>query len=124
MIKPLLVEMRVFTDSVKELLEDERYRMFQAELCNNPMTGEVIPGCGGLRKARIVNPAREKGKRGGLRAIYLNVPEADRIILVALYSKDQKDDLTENEKKMLRTLAAQLKQEARQSIYRKREYRS
>ena len=124
MIKAIFVETRVFTKSVKELLDDETYRMLQNELIRNPTKGEVIPGCGGLRKVRVSDPVREKGKRGGLRAIYLNVPEADRIVLVALYGKDKKDDLAENEKKMLRALAARLKQEALQSPYRRKEGRS
>lgn len=124
MINPIFVETRVFTEIVKELLDDETYRRFQNELIHNRTAGEVIPGCGGLRKIRISDPSRGQGKRGGLRAIYLNVPEADRIVLVALYGKDKKDDLSENEKKLLRALAARLKQEALQSPYRRKEGRS
>ncbi len=123
MIKLMFVETRVFTESVKELLGDEAYRTFQSELLRDPAKGEVIPGCGGLRKVRVGDPVRDKGKRGGLRAIYIHVPDADRIVLVALYGKDKKDDLTENEKRALHALAATLKQEALQSLHRKRKGR-
>ncbi len=33
-----------------------------------------MPGCGGLRKIRYADPQRGKGKRGGLRIIYLFIP--------------------------------------------------
>ena len=48
----------------------------QRELMNDPESGAVMPGCGGLRKIRIADPGRGKGKRGGARVIYLHVPEA------------------------------------------------
>jgi len=32
--------------------------------------------------------ARGKGKRGGARVIYLNIPEAERIDLITVYGKD------------------------------------
>jgi hypothetical protein len=119
----ILVETRAFTERVKELLDDETYRLFQNELVRDPTKGQVIPGCGGLRKIRVSNPKRDKGKRGGLRAIYLNLPEVARIVLVALYSKNEQEDLAEDEKKMLRALAARLRQEAIQSRYRGKEGR-
>jgi len=46
-----------------------------------------------------------------------------RIVLVALYSKNEQEDLAEDEKKMLRALAARLRQEAIQSRYRGKEVR-
>jgi hypothetical protein len=55
--------------------------------------------------------------------IYLNLPEVARIVLVALYSKNEQEDLAEDEKKMLRALAARLRQEAIQSRYRGKEVR-
>lgn len=76
-----------------------------------PNSGDVMPGCGGLRKIRIANPTRGKGKRGGARVIYLHVPAARRFYLLDVYGKDEKDDLSANEKKALRLLAETLKRE-------------
>ncbi|HEV3145932.1 MAG TPA: type II toxin-antitoxin system RelE/ParE family toxin [Gemmataceae bacterium] len=67
-------------------------------------------GCGGLRKLRVLDAKRAKGKRGGARLIYLHVPEAKRFYMLDLYSKDEKDDLSAKEKKQLRQLAEELKQ--------------
>ena len=108
----LFVETTIFTERVRELLNDETYHSFQNELVRNPETGTVMQGCGGLRKARIVEPRRGKGKRSGCRVIYLYIPEANRIDLLAVYSKDVQDDLTANQKKAMKALAEQARYEA------------
>ncbi len=48
-------------------------------------------------------------KRGGARAIYLRVPEAETIVLVTLYTTGDKADLTPGERLALRALAAEIK---------------
>jgi hypothetical protein len=50
-----------------------------------------------------------QGKRGGARIIYLYVVVAARIYLMRCYAKNVKTDLTADEKKQLRQLAAHLK---------------
>ena len=55
----------------KEHISDEAYRLFQNELLDNPEKGDVIQGTGGLRKIRLSDHSRHKGKRGGARAIIL-----------------------------------------------------
>ena len=106
------VEMPWFTSRIRPKLDDKAYRAFQNELLERPEKGQVIPGCGGLRKVRFSDPSRGKGRRGGLRIVYLYIPEAFRIDLIDVYGKDEKDDLTPREKKVLAQLAARVKQEA------------
>lgn len=55
-----LVESRGFTARVLDLLDPELYRRPQNELLANPRKGDVIPGCGGLRKLRIQDSGRQK----------------------------------------------------------------
>jgi hypothetical protein len=69
--------------------------------------GDVIQGSGGVRKLRWA--AKGKGKRGGARIIYLHVTIAARIYLLRCYAKNVKSDLTVDEKKELRQIAAHLK---------------
>jgi len=57
-MKKTFVETREFTEWVKEYLSDETLFDFQRELLNDPETGSVIPGCGGLRKIRVADPRR------------------------------------------------------------------
>lgn len=108
----LFVETQAFTGRVQEFLDDATYRAFQNELIRNPEKGAVMPGCGGLRKARVEEPQRGKGKRGGCRVIYLYIPEVERIDLLAIYSKDQQDDLTFEQRKAMKAVAERARQEA------------
>jgi hypothetical protein len=88
-------------------------RTIQDELLGNPASGRVIPGTGGLRKLRAADAGRGQGKRGGYRVIYLDIPEAERTYLLALYDKSEKDDLSSDEKRVLKALVETLKAEAR-----------
>jgi hypothetical protein len=76
-------------------------------LINHPDAGDVIPGSGRVRKLRWA--AKGKGKRGGARIVYLYVVIAARIYLIRCYAKNVKTDLTADEKKQLRQMAAHLK---------------
>ena len=67
----------------------------------------MIPGAGGARKLRWA--AKGKGKRGGARIIYVYVVIAARIYLLRCYAKNVKTDLTADEKKGVRQIAAYLK---------------
>jgi len=109
----VFIESSNFTKSIGDYLTDEGYREFQLSLILNPGIGKVMPGCGGLRKIRYADPGRGKGKRGGLRIIYLFIPEQDWIFLLDIYGKDEKDDLAGGEKKVLARLAARLKETAK-----------
>lgn len=88
-------------------------REIQAELLKNPESGAVIQGTGGLRKLRVADAGRGKGKRGGYRVIYLDLPRVERTYLLALYDKDEQDDISSEEKKVLRALAERLKEAAK-----------
>jgi hypothetical protein len=111
-VKRTFVETRVFTARMKGRMTDEELRGLQNELLAEPEKGDLIRGCGGLRKIRSGATARGKGKRGGIRVIYLNIPEAERIDLLTVYGKDEKDDLSAAEKRVLRKLVAELRAKA------------
>lgn len=98
----IFIETRVFTRQVLDLLSDEEYAGFQLYLADNPRAGKVIEDSGGLRKVRVA--AKSKGKRGGARVIYYYVSDAEQIRLLLIYAKGRKDDLSAEEKRILRTL--------------------
>lgn len=110
-MKKGFTELPAFTRWVTEFLSDGVYADLQLELMTHPTKGEVMPGCGGLRKLRVGDARRGKGKRGGARVIYLHVEEVNRIIFVVGYSKEVKSDLTPEEKHELKQLADELKAE-------------
>jgi hypothetical protein len=96
-------------------LSDDALSDLQRELLNNPDTGSVIQGCGGLRKVRVADSKRGKGKRSGARVIYLHLEELDQIHLVTVYGKDQKDDLSAEDKKLYRQLVRALKDQSKRA---------
>jgi hypothetical protein len=118
-MKAVFIETLGFTDWLQEFLPDDVYASLQQELMNDPEKGDVIRGCGGLRKVRVSAPHRGKGKRGGARIIYFFVPEANWFYMLDIYGKDEKDDLTREERKQLSELAAQLRTEAISAIERR-----
>jgi mRNA-degrading endonuclease RelE of RelBE toxin-antitoxin system len=102
----------VFTARWKRRLGDDSLRRLQEALLADPLRGKPIPGCGLLRKLRFGDPSRGKGKRGGVRVVYLHTAEASRVDLITVYGKDEKDDLTRTELDLLCRLARALRAEA------------
>lgn len=98
----LIVETSVFTRRVKTLLRDEEYRLLQLHLAGQPDAGAVIKGTGGLRKVRWSVGAR--GKRGGVRVIYYWSEPLDRMLMLLIYAKSERDDLTPGQLKILRKI--------------------
>jgi hypothetical protein len=108
-MQKVFIETTEFTKWLKEYLSDEALSGLQQVLLNDPETGAVMPGCGGLRKVRISDPRRGKGKRGGARVIYLHVAEVDVIFLMDIYDKEERTDLTAHQKSVLKALAQSFK---------------
>jgi len=90
-----------------DLIGSDGIEALAVYLIDRPEAGNVIPGSGGVRKLRWA--AKGKGKRGGARIVYLYVVIAARIYLLRCYAKNAKTDLTPDEKKQLRQIAAHLK---------------
>lgn len=108
----LFVEMVGFTEDLPDYFPtDEHYHKFQAFLMKNHQAGDVIQGTGGLRKARWADARRGKGKRGGLRILYLHIPEVDKIYILDVYDKDEAEDLSTAQRKKLSQLVALIRTE-------------
>ena len=105
--KMIFIESKLFEKLREKYLEDENYRQLQNFLVEQPLAGDVIQGTGGLRKLRW--SANGKGKRGGIRTIYLFITEKSHIHLLTLYAKNEVNDLTDQEKKILKSIVEELK---------------
>ena len=102
-----------FASVFADLQPDEDLSALQQTLQSDPAAGVVMPGCAGLRKLRAADPRRGMGKRGGVRVIYLHIEGADEIHFITVYGKDQKDDLSADDKVFYRKLVGIMKEQAR-----------
>ena len=96
----IFIETPVFTRQITALVDDDDYADFQRELADDPEAGDLIPGTGGLRKIRMA--AKGHGKRGGARVIYYYFSSAAQIALLLAYAKNEAEDLTAAQKKVLK----------------------
>jgi hypothetical protein len=77
-------------------LTEDDIRIFEQLILSNPEQGVLIEGTGGLRKVRYALP--NKGKSGGVRILYVDFVCYEKIYLVDVFSKNNKDNLTKSEK--------------------------
>lgn len=112
-MRRLFRETPLFTEKIDDLDDPELLHLIIDTILENPEVGATIAGTGGLRKMRAPDPSRKKGKRGGLRIIYLDLADRERTYLIYLYGKDEASDLSAQEKKVLKALVAQIKGEPR-----------
>src|SRR5712692_3852622 len=101
----VIIETLVFTRQVRELLSDQEYRELQIALVNRPNAGSVIVGSGGLRKIRWA--MKGKGKRGGSRVIYYWAVTREHWLMLLIYSKSERENLTREQLKTLRKIVAE-----------------
>ncbi|WP_415033385.1 addiction module toxin RelE [Azonexus sp.] len=101
-MKALFVELPAFAKYRADYLDDEGFRGLQQSMLKNPEAGDVIEGTGGLRKLRHGDQRRGKGKRGGLRVIYYWWDGGRQFWLFTLYDKGEMEDLSADEKKVLK----------------------
>ncbi|MDR2648854.1 MAG: addiction module toxin RelE [Clostridiales bacterium] len=79
---------------------DEDLRQVELYLLANPVAGDIIQGTGGLRKIRWFG--HNKGKRGGLRILYINFIYTEKICMLDLFTKDEKSNLSKAERNMIK----------------------
>ena len=108
-MEKLFVETLEFSARVSAFLSEENYTELQKLLMGTPERGKVMPGCGGMRKIRFADPRRGKGKRGGLRVVYLHVAHRNAILLVDIYDKGSREDVTPELRKWYKNLAVEFK---------------
>ena len=98
----LIKETTVFSRRVQRLLDPESYRLLQLRLAADPEAGSLIPGTGGLRKIRW--RATGRGKRGGVRVMYYWAGAHDTILRLMMFAKNERSDLTREQKAILRRI--------------------
>jgi mRNA-degrading endonuclease RelE of RelBE toxin-antitoxin system len=96
-----IIETSFFSKLILKLIPDENYRLLQNSLMFRPEAGSLIKDSNGLRKVRWNLP--KSGKSGGIRIIYYyDKPES--LYMLFVYKKNNQEDLTKDQLKILREL--------------------
>lgn len=113
-MKAAFAQTNAFTSQWKGLkLGDADLRTLELQLMAGPETAAVMAGTGGLRKVRFAPPSMRTGKSGATRVCYLWLPDRSFLWLIAIYPKNEKDNLTARERNEVRSMIERLKQSTR-----------
>ena len=97
------VELPMFRKKWKSLgLTDKDLMRLEEELVADPKAGAVMQNTGGIRKMRFA--FEHRGKSGSVRVIYVDVEVYEKIYLITAYPKNEKDNLTKDERNELKHL--------------------
>ncbi len=90
-----VIETPTFQKLATKFWTDDERLAFIDWIAINPEAGDVIPGAQGARKIRWSQAGT--GKSGGVRVIYFNVTKMEIVLLVTLYAKTVKANITTSE---------------------------
>lgn len=102
-----VVETPTFSRRADKLLGEEEHAALINWLAGHPTEGDEIVGTGGVRKMRF--GAHGRGKSGGVRVIYYFYDREMPIYALLIYAKNERADLTPDERKAAAAFAAAIK---------------
>jgi mRNA-degrading endonuclease RelE of RelBE toxin-antitoxin system len=93
-IQPMhtVIETPTFQKQAEKVWTEAERLGFIDWIAANPEAGDVIPGVDGARKVRWGRAGA--GKSGGVRVIYFNLNEREIVLLVMLYAKSERGNVT------------------------------
>ena len=106
-----VAEMPSYTSKASKLLTVAERDTVVWTVANEPESGVLIQGTGGIRKIRFGIGSR--GKRGGVRVAYFFHNEHMPIYMLAIFAKNEKSDLSASERSALAKLTRSLVQHHR-----------
>ena len=98
-----VIETPAFLRRARECGIPDREREAMVDfLAAHPNAGDEMPGTGGARKVRFARPG--EGKRGGYRIITFFSGADIPVFLLSVFAKNEKSDLSKDEKNELKKL--------------------
>ena len=102
------IQTKEFTRRWEDLgFNDDDLRLLENDIMSNPDKYPVMQGTGGLRKMRVA--IEGKGKSGGARVCYVDFVIAETIYLITVYGKNEKDNLSKEERNAIKKAIEALK---------------
>lgn len=98
----VVVQLHSFDRAAKGLLSEERVQEIIGELALRPEAGDLIEGTGGVRKVRFGVDGR--GKRGGVRVVYLFRDTTMPLFLITVFAKKDIPNLTKAQQNAMGSL--------------------
>ena len=107
-----VIQTRGFSKKIDKFLSErkllkEDFETLKKSLVKDPEQGDLIPGTGGVRKVRLKSST--KGKRGSFRVCYFDDPGREELFLMQIYTKNEKENLSSDEKNALKEFSEMVK---------------
>lgn len=114
-----VAETSAFQRKVIRLLSEHEREDLIAYLSEHPNAGVIMEGTGGIRKLRWTRSG--SGKSGGVRVIYYFHNKSMPLYLLAVFGKNEKANLSKEERNLLakavKQLVASWRQRSEQSLH-------
>jgi hypothetical protein len=102
-----IAETTYYSKRAAAIMSDDECDAVIEMIARDPRAGDLIPGSGGVRKLRIALEGR--GKSGGARLIYYYYNDAWPVLLLEVFAKNEKANLSKAQVNALAKLVTELK---------------
>jgi hypothetical protein len=110
-----VIETPTFLASAREAGLSDAFRSFIVEtIADDPMMGDLMAGTGGCRKSRFAG--RGKGKSGGYRTVHYNGSDDVPVLLLVVFDKGDRDNLSQAERNELKQMMQTYEAEYRAGV--------
>ena len=106
MLQARVIATPIYEKRIAKLLPPKERTEMENAVAADPERYPVVPGTKGVRKARWSRPGT--GKSGGIRLIYYFWIEPNAVVLITVYAKNEKENLTDADKKEIRKIVDNL----------------
>ena len=102
-----IIRTTLYIKKARKLLTKGEILKAEDEIALSPDRWPVISGTGGVRKAR--SSKGDSGKSGGVRILYYFILVDEVIYLLDIYAKNEKENITAADKKLIKKIITELK---------------
>lgn len=106
-VRIAVVSLPGYDKEIGKLLTTAERRALENDLAENPGIHPIVPGTGGVRKARWSRGS--SGKSGGIRVIYYFMSHLGAIYMMRAYAKSVQQTLSAADKKLIKRLLEEIK---------------